>query len=43
MMLEEIGSKFDLTRECIRQIKEKAVTHLKHTSCSKLLKTYLGH
>ncbi|HYG51224.1 MAG TPA: RNA polymerase sigma factor RpoD/SigA [Flavobacteriales bacterium] len=40
--LEEIGSKFDLTRERVRQIKEKAVRRLKHTSRSKLLKTYLA-
>lgn len=40
--LEEIGSKFDLTRERVRQIKEKAVRRLKHTSRSKLLKSYLA-
>lgn len=40
--LEEIGAKFDLTRERVRQIKEKAVRRLKHTSRSKLLKTYLA-
>ena len=40
--LEEIGAKFDLTRERVRQIKEKAVRRLKHTSRSKLLKAYLG-
>jgi RNA polymerase primary sigma factor len=40
--LEEIGAKFDLTRERVRQIKEKAVRRLKHTSRSKLLKDYLG-
>lgn len=40
--LEEIGTKFDLTRERVRQIKEKAVRRLKHTSRSKLLKTYLA-
>jgi RNA polymerase primary sigma factor len=40
--LEEIGAKFDLTRERVRQIKEKAVRSLKHTSRSKLLKTYLA-
>lgn len=40
--LEEIGDKFDLTRERVRQIKEKAVRRLKHTSRSKLLKDYLG-
>jgi RNA polymerase primary sigma factor len=42
MTLEEIGEKFDLTRERVRQIKEKAVRRLKHTSRSKILKTYLG-
>lgn len=40
--LEEIGEKFDLTRERVRQIKEKAVRRLKHGSRSKLLKGYLG-
>lgn len=42
MTLEEIGEKFDLTRERVRQIKEKAIRRLKHTSRSKILKTYLG-
>lgn len=42
LSLDEIGLKFDLTRERVRQIKEKAVRKLKHTSRSKLLKTYLG-
>jgi RNA polymerase primary sigma factor len=42
MTLEEIGEKFDLTRERVRQIKEKAIRRLKHTSRSKLLKMYLG-
>ncbi len=42
MTLEEIGEKFDLTRERVRQIKEKAIRRLKHTSRGKLLKTYLG-
>jgi RNA polymerase primary sigma factor len=42
LTLEEIGSKFDLTRERVRQIKEKAIRRLRHTSRSKLLKTYLG-
>ena len=41
LTLEEIGARFDLTRERVRQIKEKAVRRLKHTSRSKLLKTYL--
>ncbi|MBK8806347.1 MAG: sigma-70 family RNA polymerase sigma factor [Bacteroidales bacterium] len=40
--LEEIGEEFGLTRERVRQIKEKAVRRLKHTSRSKILKTYLG-
>ncbi len=40
--LEEIGEKFDLTRERVRQIKEKAIRRLKHTSRSKILKSYLG-
>ncbi|MBL0073665.1 MAG: RNA polymerase sigma factor RpoD/SigA [Bacteroidetes bacterium] len=40
--LEEIGSKFDLTKERVRQIKEKAIRRLRHNSRSKLLKTYLG-
>ena len=40
--LEEIGTKFDLTRERVRQIKEKAIRRLKHNSRSKLLKFYLG-
>jgi RNA polymerase primary sigma factor len=39
--LEEIGSAFDLTRERVRQIKEKAIRRLKHSSRSKLLKSYL--
>ena len=42
MTLEEIGETFDLTRERVRQIKEKAIRRLKHTSRSKILKTYLG-
>ncbi len=42
LTLEEIGERFDLTRERVRQIKEKAIRRLKHTSRSKLLKTYLG-
>jgi RNA polymerase primary sigma factor len=40
--LEEIGAMFDLTRERVRQIKEKAIRRLKHSSRSTLLKTYLG-
>ena len=42
LTLEEIGSKFDLTRERVRQIKEKAIRRLRHNSRSKLLKAYLG-
>jgi RNA polymerase primary sigma factor len=42
MTLEEIGETFDLTRERVRQIKEKAIRRLKHTSRSKILRTYLG-
>lgn len=40
--LEEIGEAFNLTRERVRQIKEKAIKRLKHTARSKILKTYLG-
>jgi len=40
--LEEIGETFNLTRERVRQIKEKAIKRLKHTTRSKILKTYLG-
>ena len=42
MTLEEIGEQFGLTRERVRQIKEKAIRRLRHTSRSKLLKSYLG-
>ena len=42
MTLEEIGEKFDLTRERVRQIKEKAIRRLRHSSRSNLLKSYLG-
>lgn len=42
MTLEEVGEKFQLTRERVRQIKEKAIRRLRHTSRSKLLKAYLG-
>lgn len=42
LTLEEIGEKFDLTRERVRQIKEKAIRRLKHNSRSKILKSYLG-
>jgi len=40
--LEEIGEEFDLTRERVRQIKEKAIKRLKQTTRSKILKSYLG-
>ncbi|RYE22490.1 MAG: RNA polymerase sigma factor RpoD/SigA [Sphingobacteriaceae bacterium] len=40
--LEEIGEKFSLTRERVRQIKDKALQRLRHTSRSKILKSYLG-
>jgi RNA polymerase primary sigma factor len=42
MTLEEIGEKFSLTRERVRQIKEKATRRLRHTARSKTLKSYLG-
>jgi RNA polymerase primary sigma factor len=42
LTLEEIGERFDLTRERVRQIKEKAIRRLKHTSRSRMLKSYLG-
>jgi RNA polymerase primary sigma factor len=42
MSLEEIGDHFDLTRERVRQIKEKAIRKLRNSSRSKLLKGYLG-
>ncbi|NNC82465.1 MAG: RNA polymerase sigma factor RpoD/SigA [Flavobacteriales bacterium] len=42
LTLDEIGEKFDLTRERVRQIKEKAIRKLKQQSKSKLLKAYLG-
>lgn len=42
MTLEEIGSTFGLTRERVRQIKEKAIRRLRQNSRSKLLKSYLG-
>lgn len=41
MTLEEIGEHFEITRERVRQIKEKAMSRLKHTSRSNILKTYL--
>lgn len=42
MTLEEIGEKFNLTRERVRQIKEKATRRLRHTSRSRALKSFLG-
>ena len=42
MTLEEIGLKFGLTRERVRQIKEKAIRRLRNNSKNKLLKVYLG-
>ena len=42
MTLEEIGEKFNLTRERVRQIKEKAIRKLRNSARSKLLQTYLG-
>ena len=42
MSLDEVGMRFDLTRERVRQIKEKAVRRMRHTSRSKMLKAYLG-
>jgi len=42
LTLEEIGEKFNLTRERVRQIKEKAIRRLRHASRSKILRSYLG-
>mgnify|MGYP005696039889 FL=1 len=42
MSLEDIGAEFDLTRERVRQIKDKAINKLRTASRSKLLKSYLG-
>jgi RNA polymerase primary sigma factor len=42
MTLEEIGGIYDLTRERVRQIREKGIRRLRHASKSKILKTYLG-
>ena len=42
LSLEDIGERFDLTRERVRQIKDKALKRLRHTSRSKMLKSYLG-
>ena len=40
--LDELSKKYKISRERVRQIKEKAIRRLKHTSRSKILKTYLG-
>ena len=42
MTLEEIGDKYGLTRERVRQIKEKAIRRLRHSTKNKFLKSYLG-
>ena len=42
MSLEDIGEKFNLTRERVRQIKDKAITKLRAANRCKLLRTYLG-
>ena len=42
LTLEEIGAQFHLTRERVRQIKEKAIRKLRHTARVRLLKAYLG-
>ena len=42
MTLEEIGARYNLTRERVRQIKEKAIRRLRNTTSNKLLKSYLG-
>ncbi len=42
LTLEEIGERYELTRERVRQIKEKAIRRLKHTSRNRALKAYLG-
>ena len=42
MTLEEIGDKYGLTRERVRQIKEKAIRRLRHSTKNKMLKSYLG-
>jgi RNA polymerase primary sigma factor len=42
LTLEEIGEKFSLTRERVRQIKEKAIRRLRHASRSRMLRSYLG-
>lgn len=40
--LEEIGEKFDLTKERVRQLKERALKRIRHMNCNQLLKAYLG-
>jgi RNA polymerase primary sigma factor len=42
MSLEDIGEKFNLTRERVRQIKDKAITKLRAANRCKMLRTYLG-
>ena len=42
LTLNEIGEEFNLTRERVRQIKEKAIRRLRHRSRSKSLRSYLG-
>ena len=42
MTLDGIGEKYGLTRERVRQIKEKAIRRLRHSTSNKMLKTYLG-
>ena len=42
LTLEEIGDRFGLTRERVRQIKEKAIRRLRHNTKNKILKSYLG-
>ena len=42
LTLEEIGQKYGLTRERVRQIKEKAIRRLRNSTQNKLLKSYLG-
>jgi RNA polymerase primary sigma factor len=42
MTLQEIGDMFDLSRERVRQIREKGIRRLKHQSKNKMLKKYLG-
>jgi RNA polymerase primary sigma factor len=43
MSLEDIGERFSLTRERVRQIKDKAITKLRTPGRCQLLKTYLGN